>query len=629
MHLFEMQNLFVKNLIRDTIETYSGQWRLVHEAVQNAHDAIQLDPDSASGTIEVDLHVGQNYVRVRDTGKGIPEAEAATLFSLGGTAKSPDDLRKLVKGSQGVGIKATIYTSKYFQVETETCESRWSLRLERCHLFMGDDFDADVGEPHQVPRSDSRFTEVRYALADYSVQDFIEEVVADYLAEFAEDGDEAMLTDVGQLKHVLELYLRTQTYIGCVQRLLESNDELKPINVKVRVFMDDATLEKHKGRIVAGCPFLSDERRYGDALTFEFPATYFDFKQWHSSLGGNKADRVFESMAEAIESPPPEELTKILIQKITPGQAEWLLYDVRKNRDTGRNEFVRNDARIAKHQNLLAKLNGIYLIIGPRDFERRFLNLSAKHVVSVNGSPTNVLLNAPRRGGELGYLLNTHIVVDLDTTMGYGKRNIPPVVKGQVDAYFADIFPMIRKAAKNLVGRGAPEQAPDESLWPKELLFEEYKSASNFMRTVPLCYGMTPTEEQDLICIFHQLIGAGHLEGYKPLRTSGVRVYDSAMFIDNKTDDARSWTDIKNVEFKLRLTDLVSDFIEQHKFIEELDLVVVWEIDYTGDEFFVSDMGRDGIRSFPGVKKRIRSGNRWCQILELKPLVEALRDGTD
>ena len=40
MNLFGIQKDFVKTIIRDTVETYSGQWRLVHEAIQNAHDSI-------------------------------------------------------------------------------------------------------------------------------------------------------------------------------------------------------------------------------------------------------------------------------------------------------------------------------------------------------------------------------------------------------------------------------------------------------------------------------------------------------------------------------------------------------------------------------------------------------------
>ncbi|GAG89811.1 unnamed protein product, partial [marine sediment metagenome] len=63
---------------------------------------------------------------------------------------------------------------------------------------------------------------------------------------------------------------------------------------------------------------------------------------------------------------------------------------------------------------------------------------------------------------ELGYLLNIHFIIDLDTTLGYGKRNIPSVVKGQVDAFFADIFRLLRRLARAIVGeRDAIEPRPE------------------------------------------------------------------------------------------------------------------------------------------------------------------------
>ena len=57
MNLFGLQKDFVKTIIRDTVETYSGQWRLVHEAIQNAHDSIQLNPELKRGKIEIQLSV--------------------------------------------------------------------------------------------------------------------------------------------------------------------------------------------------------------------------------------------------------------------------------------------------------------------------------------------------------------------------------------------------------------------------------------------------------------------------------------------------------------------------------------------------------------------------------------------
>ncbi len=60
--LFDLQGDFVKTIIKDTVETYSGQWRIVHEAIQNSHDAIQLNHSIKKGLIEIELHIGTNLV---------------------------------------------------------------------------------------------------------------------------------------------------------------------------------------------------------------------------------------------------------------------------------------------------------------------------------------------------------------------------------------------------------------------------------------------------------------------------------------------------------------------------------------------------------------------------------------
>jgi len=71
MRLLGLQEQCVRTLIRDTIETYPGQWRLVHEPVQNSHDAIQLNEAITEGLIAIDLHVGQNSVVITDNGRGV------------------------------------------------------------------------------------------------------------------------------------------------------------------------------------------------------------------------------------------------------------------------------------------------------------------------------------------------------------------------------------------------------------------------------------------------------------------------------------------------------------------------------------------------------------------------------
>lgn len=88
MDVFQLPKDFVRTLIRDTIETYPASWRLVHEAVQNAHDAISRNDQIQRGKIVVDFFVGTNKVRVTDNGNGVPSPKFHSIFQLGGGDKN-------------------------------------------------------------------------------------------------------------------------------------------------------------------------------------------------------------------------------------------------------------------------------------------------------------------------------------------------------------------------------------------------------------------------------------------------------------------------------------------------------------------------------------------------------------
>ena len=80
MRLFGLVSEYVKMLIKDTIETYSGQWRIIHEPVQNSHDHIQLNDSIERGEIAIEMGVGTNTVKVVDNGTGIPIEKFPLIF---------------------------------------------------------------------------------------------------------------------------------------------------------------------------------------------------------------------------------------------------------------------------------------------------------------------------------------------------------------------------------------------------------------------------------------------------------------------------------------------------------------------------------------------------------------------
>jgi DNA gyrase/topoisomerase IV subunit B len=147
MNVFQLHKKFVTTLIRDTIETYPGAWRLVHEAAQNAADAIYRNDKIKRGQINIDVHLGTNKVVVSDNGIGIPVANFDSFFQLGGGDKRDESVRKFLKGSQGVGIKATCFTSTHFKVSTIHEGQAWDFTADNFHRFADPAFGADINPP--------------------------------------------------------------------------------------------------------------------------------------------------------------------------------------------------------------------------------------------------------------------------------------------------------------------------------------------------------------------------------------------------------------------------------------------------------------------------------------------------
>jgi len=540
---------------------------------------------------------------------------------LGGTDKPFHDLHKLLKGSQGVGLKATVFTSQFFQIETHSGGKQWARRVEGCWRYMEPDFDDQVTDPQlQDSLLPGSGTTVTYSLHDYSVKEFLQEVISEYCGELN-------LTEVSseqELLHLLELYFRTKTYLGCVQALLGFGTNLKPIRVRLRVCLDSPTIEEHGENQIAACAFLSSAAYHGRVLEHTFPAVYTDSLETHSALPrSQQVDRVYENIAEVIATAPNPNMKKFLAQKLSmPQVQELLLAKIKRDPSTGEFQLVPDPDARRKHQRLLDKLNGVYLVVGPRPYLAKYLHLSPKQFISVNGSPTNIGLNPPRGAGELGYLLNIHLIIDLDITLGYGKRNLPSVVKGQADAFFADIFNILRRVAKAVVGEREARE-PQTKVWRKDKEYEDYVRPSNPFRDWDLPIRVVPIEEQEVVCLFHELIARGTLRGYYPFRASTNGTYDALMYISRSTNGTMPrqipWSDLSTVEFKLNLSALIQDFVEERKYLRDIDLAVVWTDDYEGEtEYVVSSLERDGIDPLPGAQKRIRLGTQSCQIIVLR-----------
>lgn len=630
MNLFSIQDELVKNIIKDTIETYSGQWRIIHEAIQNAHDAIQLNTNVKRGLIEIDFFVGTNKVQVRDNGVGISIEKFKNVFLLGGSDKISEDTKKLLKGSQGVGIKATLFTSNYFRIETIYSGKTWNMALNDSYQFFDSDFDGNVKEPTQTNTERASGTLIEYTLNDYSVLDFLNEVVEEHFEEIYINEEDFVNQeiDANALLRILETYFRTKTYVGCVQSLLGTNKHLKAINVKLSIHLDSSSLNEHRKNEVKQSHFLSDDSNLGKIYDTTFEGKYLDLQELHANLRqGDRVDKLYTNFEDILNNPPSETIKKLLIQKLDKDQAKRLLYRYRRQPD-GSFLLEPDHTLLSKHSRTLAILNGIYLVVGQRPYISKYFGIATKQLLSVNGLPTNIVLNPPR--GALSYLNNVHILIDVDTKLGFGKRNIAGRTMGMINHFFVDAWSMIRKVAPEIVGLREGKDPTDVRVWIKEEEYDNYQKQDNFLKNLPLYWKTIPLEEQEVIAFFFELLGRKVLTGYFPFRLGINSTYDGLFYIDETGKDtipsAFQARLLKQVEFKRNLSELIKNFDEESKFLVDIDLAVCWVNDCSDDgEYNITSLERDNIKAYPGATFRIRKGTQQCQVIVLRDFIDNLQ----
>jgi hypothetical protein len=197
--------------------------------------------------------------------------------------------------------------------------------------------------------------------------------------------------------------------------------------------------------------------------------------------------------------------------------------------------------------------------------------------------------------------------------------------------------------------------------WKKDMLAHEtqcpllLKSEHFFLPIERVSITSTPTREQDVIALFHQLIAGGVVRGINVMSTNERFTYDGlfkiAFDLETRlyTYDAETnplgvphdtaavlhgrVTEPRVLEYKFCLDGLVEDFDSQDKNIKDVDLCVAWS---TGDLY----KERYGItslllpenadqRQYHGVTHvltDVETGAKYCDLIILSELIDYLND---
>lgn len=198
----------------------------------------------------------------------------------------------------------------------------------------------------------------------------------------------------------------------------------------------------------------------------------------------------------------------------------------------------------------------------------------------------------------IGYQNNTHIVIHLDDgNPDMGRKVFQPEVKAVADElsrrvvdHFKQYLSLMREDT------GAPPMSTARDLRDYVIRQEKHRTEHPYAlrfgeRKVAIL--STPQSEQDVIALFHELLGTGILRGFGFLATSESNIYDSvfvtqyagddiiysadrALGVSEKVDRRESVPHI--LEYKFDSDALVDDFAKEKKYVVDINLLVCWNI---------------------------------------------------
>lgn len=599
----------LRKLAARTVETYPNEWKVVHETLQNAKDAIRKT--GQPGRVDVVLDLANQSVTVKDTGAGFPRDN--NLLGFGGTDKDSDP-DWCLNGKQGVGLKAVILSTAEFSIEAVNQKKKWSLNIRDADRFIeGGDPEFQIVEHGETDEPSG--TTVRYSFRDTLVSDFVRQVldqqlpyVTEYLAENPNK----------EIALAIESYFRSYTYAGDVNVLLAVGTP-PPVPIEINVELVAAT--EPTGRLPEK---LLKEIQAG-RLRCTFKSGHWNLKE--------AVDRTRSRRSR------PTVLTQALPQGGLLGRYnENFVY---ANTFSTENEYrqlllnpnLRRPIEQSKYDRLFELLRGIYVAIGSRATLSRYLIGSPRQFIAADGTPTAHILPGPTRGGDASYVTNNiHFVANVDAQLNYGKQTISNTrLVGLVSEYFSDVVrASLRNVAICIVGSSWSSSSGDDvenSPFTETDVISRPKLANgrlNFKRV--------PRDENALIAIFFELLGRNDLTGYHFYSMSQRATYDgrASMKLNNmpETPSPNFDGDLQNVEFKLALEDLIDDFEHEIKSPNDVSLVVVWDdairANITDYQVLDIEHTNDAERRMDGVEKvlQCKRQNRTIQMLVVQEFLQ-------
>lgn len=529
----------IKKQISNIYESYSNPWDILAELNQNAVDAIkewesEYEDHERDHSIDIRIEKSSNSIEIEDTGVGIVPENLPELLAPNATDKAGD---VSTIGEKGVGLTYCIFCSNDFHIRTASTEGYYEAKINGARTWRQKDHVEDIpgteGEARKGEPRDPTETGTKIRLDDVQ------------LAE----GDEESIFQLSPAR--LEYLLRTKTAVGNTKSRFD--DDQPDIDINLTVV--DESGEK-----------------FTDELDYEY---YYPHLFWDDD---DIVDIEEFKERDDVARMNDEQKKKHLEGKVWKAEGTT-------ERNGKEIRYYALFVPTSKAWERIAEQNDLVDGSGSPDLE-------AGVYASTRGMPTGIEMGTPSTGSR-GYWANTYVLLGYDGfSFDLGRKSIPGRTQGMLKNIAADKFRTFNNWRDIInVSSKTPSRKPEQVVrTQRRKRFQELERLKS-LNCPDINFSKVPDgQEAGVVSIFHELIGAGHLDNYYGYRTGYSQDYDFwgkyeaavdelGENIQERFPDQDSIEQEVVVEAKYDAADVITDIEDGRKYLEDIDLVVAWKID--------------------------------------------------
>ena len=555
----------VINQVKRIIVSYRSPWDLYTELIQNAVDAIIAKfgyEEIEKGKIQLSFETEKRKIIIEDNGIGIKANDIVSILVLGESLKKAGNNGKY--GFMGYGLTFVAFQTKLLKIETIHEGIKASRTFENLYKVIFDNGEypnanETINGEVDIQTSEESRTKITLIFPNDFPDVSLEEKLTSSFSQ-AKSGK------------LLEFILRTKSAIGLVDTVFNAEKKLFSFNVLVNG--EEVSVKSGYMTMTE----ILENQLPGDQRIFRMN-NFQDIVNVTDTL--DSSARKHARKATLIHS----QFENLQIGQRAPLSLRLYISMTSKNQlKAYQQSHFPNDPNFTVPE--LA--NGIWL--------------------SIEGLPTGVCIEKFADSSYLPFTVIADVNRSIRDELDSGRKGISDgrtkeIVDKVKEILVEEKFIKYREYVTESNTRPANPGFDAKQSMINKFNSKEKKDTSLMFKYFPLM------DEEEVICLFHDLIDKEILRGYSPKLLSSHEVYDG--LYDYKTDFPQEillpydvigigqvvrnqWGSIHKefmiIEFKLQLSSLALDVKNAVKNLNDIDLCVCWEIDRS-ERYFSTEHG--------------------------------------